>query len=139
MLPVKTIKQGETTIKIVVDDFYKTLNRVIDGLSNLVDNSNTIINSVHKEYGDYEGELIIGRGVSQPCNGDKYDEALGSEIAFRKAKINGNLKKIRIIERLLTKLWKYEFILSEELTNLDTQLLEDSNYMKQVNPDFYLK
>ena len=139
MLPVKTIKQGETTVKVVVDDFYKTLNRVIDGLNNLVDNSNNIIDSVHKEYGDYEGELIIGRGVSQPCNGDKYDEALGSEIAFRKAKINGNLKKIRIIERLLTKLWKYEFILSEELTNLDTQLLEDSNYMKQVNPDFYLK
>lgn len=139
MLPVKTIKQGETTVKVVVDDFYKTLNRIIDGLSNLVDNSNTIINSVHKEYGDYEGELIIGRGVSQPCNGDKYDEALGSEIAFRKAKINGNLKKIRIIERLLTKLWKYEFILSEELTNLDTQLLEDSDYMRKLNPDFYLK
>lgn len=139
MLPVKTIKQGETTVKVVVDDFYKTLNRVIDGLNNLVDNSNTIINSVHKEYGDYEGELIIGRGVSQPCNGDKYDEALGSEIAFRKAKINGNLKKIRIIERLLTKLWKYEFILSEELTNLDTQLLEDASYMRKLNPDFYLK
>lgn len=138
MLPVKTIKQGETTIKIVVDDFYKTLNRVIDGLNNLVDNSNNIIDSIHKEYEDYEGELIIGRGVSQPCNGDKYDEALGSEIAFRKAKINGNLKKCRIIERLLTKLWKYEVVLSEELTNLDTQLLEDSNYMKQVNPNFYL-
>ena len=139
MLPVKTIKQGETTVKVVVDDFYKTLNRVIDGLNNLVDNSNNIIDSVHKEYGDYEGELIIGRGVSQPCNGDKYDEALGSEIAFRKAKINGNLKKCRIIERLLTKLWKYEVVLSEELTNLDTQLLEDTDYMKQVNPDFYLK
>lgn len=138
MLPVKTIKQGETTIKIVVDDFYKTLNRVIDGLNNLVDSSNNIIDSVHKEYEDYEGELIIGRGVSQPCNGDKYDEALGSEIAFRKAKINGNLKKCRIIERLLTKLWKYEVVLSEELTNLDTQLLEDSGYMKQVNPNFYL-
>lgn len=138
MLPVKTIKQGETTIKIVVDDFYKTLNRVIDGLNNLVDSSNNIIDSVHKEYEDYEGELIIGRGVSQPCNGDKYDEALGSEIAFRKAKINGNLKKCKIIERLLTKLWKYEVVLSEELTNLDTQLLEDSNYMKQVNPNFYL-
>lgn len=138
MLPVKTIKQGETTIKIVVDDFYKTLNRVIDGLNNLVDSSNNIIDSVHKEYEDYEGELIIGRGVSQPCNGDKYDEALGSEIAFRKAKINGNLKKCRIIERLLTKLWKYEVVLSEELTNLDTQLLEDSDYMKQVNPNFYL-
>lgn len=138
MLPVKTIKQGETTIKIVVDDFYKTLNRVIDGLNNLVDSSNNIIDSVHKEYEDYEGELIIGRGVSQPCNGDKYDEALGSEIAFRKAKINGNLKKCRIIERLLAELWKYEVVLSEELTNLDTQLLEDSDYMKQVNPNFYL-
>ena len=138
MLPVKTIKQGETTIKIVVDDFYKTLNRVIDGLNNLVDSSNNIIDSVHKEYEDYEGELIIGRGVSQPCNGDKYDEALGSEIAFRKAKINGNLKKCRIIERLLAELWKYEVVLSEELTNLDTQLLEDTDYMKQVNPNFYL-
>ena len=59
-------------------------NRILNGVSKCYNNINKIVDSIHKEYDDYEGELIIGRGVSRPCKDDVFDEEIGHEIAFKK-------------------------------------------------------
>ena len=87
--------------------------------------SETVLKSIHKEYKDYEGELIIGKGISKPCNGDGYNDEIGETVAFVKAKLNANIKKRRIIERLLKTLDKAKNEIKAEGTKLDNYIRMD--------------
>ena len=124
-LPIETIKNGNTTIKVCAEDVYRLINRLYDVLYRLGINSETVLKSVHKEYKDCEGELIIGKGVSKPCNGDIYDEQIGETVAFVKAKLNANIKKRRIIDRLIKTLDKAKNEIKAEGTKLDDYIRMD--------------
>ncbi len=95
-LPIETSREGDKITKVCVEDIYKVVNRVVEALDKAYNNSIDIIDSIHKDYNDYEGELIIGTGVSQPCHGDVFYESIGNDIAFMKAKLNANIKKHNI-------------------------------------------
>lgn len=124
-LPIETIKNGDTTIKVCVEDVYRLINRLYDVLYRLDISSEAVLKSIHKEYKDYEGELIIGKGVSKPCNGDVYNDEIGETVAFVKAKLNANIKKRRIIERLLKTLDKAKNEIKAEGTKLDNYIRMD--------------
>lgn len=135
-LPIKTIKEGDKITKICVEDIYKVLNRVMDSLNRSYDKSIDIIDSVFKDYEDSEGELIIGTGVSQPCGGDVFDETIGNEIAFRKAKLNANIKKHALLVRIFKQWFKAFDQLDEELNKIDIFISKDLKGIRKYNPEY---
>lgn len=135
-LPIKTIRNGEEITKICVEDVYKIINRIVEAVDKSYNNITEIVNSVHKEYDDYEGELIIGTGVSKPCNGDKFDEKLGNEIAFKKAKLNANFKKAMFIEKIARQLLKAFDSVVQEHVIISEYLYDDFTDLQEYNPDY---
>ena len=136
MLPIKTTREGDTITKVVVEDMYKSLNRILDGVDKYYNNSMEIIDSIHKEYDGYEGELIIGTGVSKPCAEDTFDEEIGNEIAFKKAKLNANLKKWNIYLRLEKELLKMLGVLDSEIDRIDKYIDMDIEGLRKYNPNY---
>ena len=143
MLPIKTIKDGESTTKIIVEDVYKTINAVYEALDKCYNNSSDILDSVHRQYTNdegetYEGELIVTAGISEPCHGDVYDEEIGNEIAFRKAKVKSNLRKNRILKRIVDELCTCIKTTLNEAEKSYKYLNMDIKALRKYNPD-YLK
>lgn len=143
MLPIKTIKDGESTTKIIVEDVYKTINAVYEALDKCYNNSSNILDSVHRQYTNdegetYEGELIVTAGISEPCHGDVYDEEIGNEIAFRKAKVKANLRKNRILKRIVDELCTCIKTTLNEAEKSYKYLNMDIKALRKYNPD-YLK
>lgn len=135
-LPIETTKEGYKTTKVCVEDCYKLINKIYESLNRSYNKSVEILEGVHKKYNEYEGELIIGTGISQPCLKDAYDEEIGSSIAFMKAKLNANLKKARIIEKITHYLWKTLVDLSLEFDKLRVNIQRDVNNIRMYNPEF---
>lgn len=135
-MPIKTKKEGDTITKVCVEDIYKIINRVLNSMNDAYDNSIEILNSTHKQYDDYEGELIIGTGVSKPCDSDTFDEKVGNNIAFMKAKLNANIKK----HNILTRIWNnYTYVLDAidaDLNKIDDYILMDLNNIREYNPSY---
>ena len=135
-MPIKTTKNGEKIAKICVEDVYKIINRIYESIDKSYNESTSILDSVHKQYGDYEGELIVGTGISEPCPPDKFDEKIGNDIAFMKAKLNANIKK----HNLLTKVWNsYEKVLYDidtELIKIDSYIKMDLDNLRKYNPSY---
>ena len=99
-LPIKTTQKGDEISKVCVEDCYKIVNRVVQSMDKAYNNSIDILDSIHKKYDGYEGELIVGTGNSKPCGGDKFDVEIGHDIAFMKAKLNANFKKRNFLRRV---------------------------------------
>ena len=119
-IPIETIVDGNKITKVCVEDIYKMLNKVIIPL----DKARDLCDWEDKEYGDAYGSLVIGRGSSQPCMTDAFDEEIGNNIAFMKAKLNANIKKRRLLERV------YNCIVGELLPVLDDELDETEELIK---------
>lgn len=143
-LPIETIQNGNKITKICVEDVYKIMNRIIDGIDKAYNNSIDIIDSIDKEYipnkGDtkYSGSLIIGRGVSQPCLTDAFDEEIGNDIAFMKAKLNANIKKHNVLTRIWNEFSKLLDTIDLDLNKIDNYICDDLSRLRQYNSD-YLK
>lgn len=135
-LPIETTKEGYKTTKVCVEDCYKLINKVYESLNRSYNKSVEILEEVHKKYNEYEGELIIGTGISQPCLKDAYDEEIGSSIAFMKAKLNANLKKSRIIEKVAKQLMDSVLDLGEEYAKLAKNIQRDVENIRMYNPEF---
>lgn len=135
-MPIETIREGNKITKICVDDIYKIVNRVQDAMLKAHDETLDIIESIHKEYEDYSGELIIGTGVSQPCLTDAFDEEIGNDIAFMKAKLNANIKKHKLLVRIYNKFLQFKFTMLEEIAKIDNNIDKDLNRLRVHNPDY---
>ena len=133
---LKTERDGEKTTKVVVDDIYKVINRALDIIDEARNNSVDILDSIHKVYEDEEGELIIGTGISQPCGGDVYNEEVGNEIAFRKAKLNANIKKHNLLRRVYNEQAKVLHVLTDELYKLEDYIDKDISAVRKYNPNY---
>ena len=143
-LPITTKREGDKITKVCVEDIYKILNRIQNAIVKAHDNSIDIINSVNKEVFNekdnttYKGELIVGTGVSQPCLNDIFDEEIGNNIAFMKAKLNANIKKHNILCRVYNELFAAIEVIDNDLYKVDDFIRNDLYLLRAYNND-YLK
>lgn len=135
-LPIKTTKEGDKITKECVEDVYKMLNRIIEPMDKAYNNSVDIIDSVHKAVDGYEGELIVGTGVSQPCMNDKFDEEVGNNIAFMKAKLNANIKKHNILVRIWNEFDYLMMSLDKDLYKIDNLIKSDLSGIRKYNKEY---
>ena len=135
-MPITTIREGNKITKVCVEDVYKIINRVTDAMDKAYNNSTDIIDSIHKEVNGYEGELIVGTGVSQPCLTDCFDEEIGNNIAFMKAKLNANIKKHNILVRIYNEYIKLIDALNEDINKIDAYIRYDLNGIRHHNIDY---
>lgn len=135
-LPIETSREGDKITKVCVEDIYKVVNRVVEALDKAYNNSIDIIDSIHKDYNDYEGELIIGTGVSQPCHEDLFNERIGNDIAFMKAKLNANIKKHNILCRIYNELIDALEKVDDDILKVDKYIKLDLAGIRNYNPDY---
>jgi len=137
-MPIKTTREGNKITKICVEDVEKMLNKIRLALNKSYSDISTIIRSTQKDYCGVNGKFIIGTGISQPCLTDAFDEEIGNNIAFMKAKLNANLKKERILNRILKECFKVEDVIYSELDRIGTYIDLDVEGVRKHNPE-YLK
>ena len=141
--PIVTTREGNKITKVCVEDMYKVLKRVEDSINKANDNYEQIVLSVEKDVEDangniFNGDFIIGTGVSQPNIEDAFDEEIGNNIAFMKAKLNANIKKRNILYRILNEYVKVLEVLDAELAPIENYIGMDLYGIRQYNPE-YLK
>jgi len=142
-IPLKTIKEGEQITKISVEDAYKLVNRVTTLIDDSYNKCMDILESINRDYEDgdnkWNGYLIPGKGVSKPCNGDKFDEILGNEIAFKKAKLNANIKKCNLLFRIMNVYQNtIDKLYFNEVQKLGGYIHSDLKDLRKYNPDYLM-
>jgi len=135
-IPIETTREGNKITKVCVEDVYKIMNRVIESMDKVHNNSVDIINSIDKDYGKCHGSLIIGTGISQPCLGDAFDEEIGNNIAFMKAKLNANIKKHNFLVRIWNEYSKLLDLLDVDIDKIDSNIRMDLNNLRIYNPNY---
>jgi len=141
-LPIKTSREGNKITKVCVEDVYKMINRVQEGMNRAYNNTVDVMDSLHKEIetedGPVVGEFIIGTGISQPCMKDAFDEEIGSNIAFMKAKLNASIKKHNFLMKALKQWLGIIRTFDEEFVRVESKIIMDLNGIRRHNPE-YLK
>ena len=135
-MPIETTREGDKITKVCVEDVYKIINRVLATMDKAYNKSTDIVDTVWKEYGDYEGQLIIGTGVSQPCLTDAFDEEIGNNIAFMKAKLNANIKKHNLLVRIFNAWGDAMDSIDEEISKVDDYIKMDLDGIRRHNPEY---
>lgn len=135
-MPIETTREGDKITKVCVEDVYKIINRVLATMDKAYNKSTDIVDTVWKEYGDYEGQLIIGTGVSQPCLTDAFDEEIGNNIAFMKAKLNANIKKHNLLVRIFNAWGDAMDSIDEEISKVDDYIRMDLDGIRRHNPEY---
>ena len=130
--PIQTIREGNKITKICVEDYYKMINRIAVA----EDRSAEKWNEIWESMGEDDTCVIIGTGISQPCLTDAFDEEIGNNIAFMKAKLNANMKK----RNVLRKLWEAAMItidaIDEEWNKIDNMIAFDLNGLRKYNTEY---
>ena len=130
--PIQTIREGNKITKICVEDYYKMINRIAAAEERSAEKWNEVWESM----GEDDTCVIIGTGISQPCLTDAFDEEIGNNIAFMKAKLNANMKK----RNVLRKLWEATMItidaIDEEWNKIDNMIAFDLNSLRKYNTEY---
>lgn len=139
--PIVTTQDGNKITKVCVEDMYKVLKRIEDSINKAVENYEQIVLSVEKDVEDangniFTGDFIIGTGVSQPNIEDAFDEEIGNNIAFMKAKLNANTKKRNILIRIFKEFAKVAQTIASELEPVENYIAMDLYGIRQYNPDY---
>jgi uncharacterized protein YlaN (UPF0358 family) len=124
-----TVNEGEKTIKVCTEDISKILERISESILNATVASAEMIKKV-------KDRKIIGIGKSVPCLGDAYDEEIGNNIAFMKAKLNANIKKHNLLCRIYNEYVSVLDKINEDLNKVDFYIKLDLNGVRQHNPDY---
>lgn len=142
-LPINTVREGEKITKVCVEDVYKMVNRMYDAMNKAYNNSECILESINKKYWPdnevnvvYEGYLVEGTGISQPCNDDVFDEETGMNIAFMKAKLNANIKKYNVVRRIYNEYVDALVKIGDEMDRIIEYIDMDIDGVREFNPDF---
>jgi hypothetical protein len=139
--PIQTMREGNKITKICVEDIYKIINRIGAAEERACEKWNQIMDEIEKDVPNANGEigtgcLIVGTGVSQPNIKDAFDEKIGNNIAFMKAKLNANIKK----RNVLRKLWEASMItinaIDEEWSKIDNMIALDLNGLRRYNAEY---
>lgn len=143
-MPIETTREGNKITKVCVEDVYKIVNRVQSIMDKAYNDSIDVIESIHKEVKNsadgkiWEGELIIGTGISQPCLTDAFDEEIGNNIAFMKAKLNANIKKHNFLCRIFNHYMNALERINDEILKVDDKIAFDLEGVRRHNPDYLL-
>lgn len=137
-LPIETIRDGNKITKICVEDVTKMLNRIKHAMNVSYSNMSSHIHSIDKRYKGASGPLVVGKGVSQPCFTDAFDEEIGNNIAFMKAKLNANIKKYKLLQKILKEQLKLQDAIHNELSKLASYITLDIEGIKKHNPDYHI-
>jgi hypothetical protein len=136
-MPIKTVREGNKITKVCVEDVYKMLNRIIEKQNITAELLESLHKTVETEDGAYvPGEFIIGKGISQPCLTDAFDEEIGSNIAFMKAKLNANFKKYRFLNKVWNSLVNTMNTVDNELDRVSEMMLMDLDGIRKHNPEY---
>lgn len=142
-LPIETTREGDKITKVCVEDIYKIVNRVYDSMNKAYNNSVDILEEIKKKYWSdvedntyYDGYLIIGNGISQPCGDDEFDEEIGNDIAFMKAKLNANIKKYNALRRVHNNYVKCMEGIDTEIEKIIKYIEMDIKGIRKYNPDY---
>ena len=135
-MPIITTRDGNKITKKCVEDVYKIVNRVQENMDKAYNDSVDILNSIHKQHNGFEGELIVGTGISQPCMTDAFDEEIGNNIAFMKMKLNANIKKHNFLARIYNQYFDLLNKIDDELYAIDNNILRDLNGVRLHNPEY---
>ena len=139
--PIQTNRDGNKITKVCVEDFYKMINRISDAENRSAEKWNEIYDSLEKTITNSKGEeltgcLVIGTGISQPNIKDAFDEQIGNNIAFMKAKLNANMKK----RNILFKFWNAVMItvdaINDEIAKIDDLIGLDLYNLRKHNPEY---
>lgn len=139
--PIQTIRDGNKITKICVEDYYKLLNRIRDAREREIELWNDLWESLDVKVENANGELgkgclIVGTGVSQPNIKDTFDEKIGNNIAFMKAKLNANFKKRNVLFKFYNIAMITIASLDEEIEKLDSLIKMDLHGLRQHNPEY---
>ena len=142
-LPIETTREGDKITKVCVEDIYKIINRTYEALDKAYNKCSEVLESVNKKYWSttedntyYEGSLIIGTGVSQPCLNDAFDEEIGNNIAFMKAKLNANIKKHNILCQCYNEVIKLSNAILKDLDKADYLIQMDLDALRYYNENY---
>ena len=135
-LPIETTREGNKITKVCVEDVYKIVNRIIEAMDKAYNNSTDILDSIHKQVNGFEGELIVGTGISQPCLTDAFDEEIGNNIAFMKMKLNANIKKRNFIIGVWNEYVRVLDSLDDEIKKIEENIDMDIEGIRLHNPDY---
>ena len=138
-LPIETIRDGNKITKICVEDVTKMLNRIKHAMNVSYSNMSSHMHSINKKYKGASGPLIVGKGVSQPCFTDAFDEEIGNNIAFMKAKLNANVKKFRLLMKISKEQSKFLDAIHDEMLKLSNYIALDVDGIKKHNPDYNIE
>ena len=135
-MSIQTIREGNTITKTCVEDVYKIVNRVIAAMDKAHNNSIDVIDSLQDdEYGE-DSAVIFGRGVSQPCLTDAFDEEIGNNIAFMKMKLNANIKKHNFLVKVYNNYYHLLEEINKELIKIDDIIRMDLEGVRKHNSDY---
>lgn len=137
-LPIKTIKDGNVTTKVCVEDIYKLVGKVREQLDKSSKESDAILESMYKEIEGVRGYLVMSIGTSKPCLLDAYDEEIGNNIAFMKAKFKANYKKLRMLEKICNSQGKLWNVLEDEIQKIWNYIDMDLDGIRKHNPDYLI-
>lgn len=133
-LPIETFVKGNVIVKICKEESSNFLKKISDIVSNMFYESlDLLYDSPIVE--SSEGSLIIGKGVAK-CNGDIFNLETGYEIAFRKAKLSANIKKIRILKKVINSVEKELHHLYNLLEKYAKYVDADTEALRSYNPEF---
>lgn len=138
-MPIETIKEGNKTTKICIEDVYKMVNRVREALNTSYTKATSVLHSIQNEYKGVHGRFVIGKGVSQPCIVDAFDEEIGNNIAFMKAKLNANIKKFKILKKVAVSLSEAQQKILNEMEKICAYIELDLEGIRKHNPDYMEK
>lgn len=140
-LPIKTSREGNKITKVCVEDIYKMINRIGAAEERSAEEWNKIWESLDKDVEDSDGNivngcLVIGTGVSQPNIKDAFDETVGNNIAFMKAKLNANFKKRNILYKFFKAANITLDAIAEEVAKIDNKIYMDLEGIRKHNPEY---
>ncbi len=142
-MPIETNREGDKITKVCVEDVYKIINRCYKAMDKAYNNADEILESIKKDYypsndkdNYYNGYLIVGTGISQPCMNDTFNEETGNNIAFMKAKLNANIKKHNFLYRIFNEYWEVMAVLLKDINNADYNIRRDLSGIREYNKDY---
>jgi len=135
-MPIETVREGNKITKTCVEDIYKIVNRVIEAMDKAYNNSIDIIDSLQSdEYGE-DSAVVFGRGISQPCLTDAFDEEIGNNIAFMKMKLNANIKTRNFLIKVFNQWMGALDKINEDIYKVDEKIQMDLDGVRKHNPDY---
>ena len=140
-LPIRTSREGNKITKVCVEDIYKMINRIGAAEKRSAEKWNEIWESLDKDVEDADGGivngcLVVGTGISQPNIKDAFDETVGNNIAFMKAKLNANFKKRNILFKLFNAANITLDAIAEEIVKIDSKIQMDLEGIRKHNPEY---